>query len=316
MHPTHHGISTLSLDSLDRWIAALRAIPPAARVYDVTPRRAELEFGITSAIANLLADRGLPRSSFEGEARFSWGDLHYVALRLGSARIYLRTMRSWARSVAEAALSGSRMVGLRYRTYASPGAIVDVLLPEGQRVRTVIGPDHIAAALDVRMASCDVAFPASVQRVLHEAAALDFYLLPRTLSGDLDFARRTGLADCVTASRIVASECQQRGIEARMAFGLVLAPPLGTLHEWAEIRMGDIWAPADPLLLSILGRFAALDPSRWSCTHSPNGVLLRLADCETPIVDAADGPVQTSFVVSVGEQHASPRTSQPIPLAT
>jgi hypothetical protein len=297
-----HGFSTVSLDSVDYWIAAVRAIPQAARVYDVTPRRAELEFGITPSMANLLADRGLPRSSFEGEARFSWGDLHYIALRLGSARIYLRTMRSWARSVAEAALTGSRMIWLRYRTYASPGATVDVLLPEGRRVKAVIGPDQIAATLNLRMASWDGAFPPSVQRVLHQAAALDFYILPPTLVGDVDFARRTGIADCATASRIVVSECQQRGIEARMAYGLVLAPPLGTLHEWAEIRMGDIWAPADPLLLTVLGRFAGLDRSRWSCAHSPKAVLLRLADCETPIVAATDGPVGTSFVVSVGEQ--------------
>ena len=306
MNAKDHGLSTVSLDSVDRWIAALSTIPPAARVYDVTPRRAELEFGITSAIANLLADRGLPRSSFEGEARFCWGDLHYIAMRLGSARIYLRTMRSWAHSLAEAALSGSRMIWLRYRTYASPGATVDVLLPEGRRAKAVIGPDRIAATLNVRTASWDGVFPPSVQRILHQAAALDFYLLPRTLSCDIDFARRTGLGACETASRIVVSECQERGIEARMAFGLILAPPLGTLHEWAEIRMGDIWAPADPLLLAILERFAALDPSRWSCTHSPNAILLRLADRETPVVDAADGPVETSFVVSVGEPSSTP----------
>jgi len=194
------------------------------------------------------------------------------------------------------------MVWLRYRTYASPGAIVDVLLPEGRRVNVGIGPDRIAATLNLRMASWDGSFPRSVRRVLHEAAALDFYILPEPLIGDVDFARRTGIADCATASRIVVSECQQRGIEARMAYGLVLAPPLGTLHEWAEIRMGDIWVPADPLLLTVLGRFAGLDSSRWSCTHSPNAVLLRLADCETPIVAAADGPVDTSFVVSVDEQ--------------
>ena len=301
MNATDHGISTVSLDSVDRWIAALRAIPPAARVFDVTPRRAELEFGITSAIASLLAERGLPRSSFEGEARFSWSDLHYIALRLGSARIYLRTMRSWTDSLTETARSGSRMIWLRYRTYADPGTSVDVLLPEGRRVKAVIGPDHIAATFNVRMASWDSTFPPSVQRLLHQAAALDFYY-SETLSGDLDFARRTGLADCVTASMIVVSECQQRGIEARMAGGLIVAPPLGTVHQWAEIRVGDSWVPADPLLLSVLARFAGLDPSRWSCTHSPNAILLRLADGETSIVDAADGPVETSFVVSVGEQ--------------
>jgi hypothetical protein len=220
-------------------------------------------------------------------------------------------MRSWAQSVANAALGGSQMIGLRYRTYANPGAIVNVLLPEGRRVKAVIGPDQIVARLNVRMANGESAFPSSVQRVLHHAAAFDFYILPPTLSGDLDFARRTGLASCSTASRIVVSECQQRGIEARMAYGLVVAPPLGTLHEWAEIRMGDIWAPADPLLLSVLGRFAGLDPSRWPCTHSPTSLLLRLADCETPIVDAAGGPVQTSFVVTVGEQATSPRASDP-----
>ena len=76
-----------------------------------------------------------------------------------------------------------------------------------------------------------------------------------------------------------------------MAYGLLLAPPLGTPHQWAEIRLGDIWAPADPLLLSILGRFAGLDASRWPCTHSPNAVLLHLAACKTPIVDGPSGPV-------------------------
>jgi hypothetical protein len=312
MNAKDNEILTVPLDAVDRWIAALGAVPPAARVYDVTPRRAELEFGITSTIANLLSDRGLPRSSFEGETRFAWADLHYIALRLGSARLYLRTMRSWAHCVANAAQCGSQMIGLRYRTYATPGATVDVLLPEGRRVKAVIGPDQIVATLNVRMTNCESAFPPSVQRVLHQAAAFDFYMLPRALSGDLAFARRTGLASCATASRIVVSECQQRGIEARMAYGLVLAPPLGTPHEWAEIRMGDTWAPADPLLLSILGRFAGLDASRWPCTHSPAAVLLRLAASKTPIVDGAAGPVQTSFVVSVGEQAASPRTSLPI----
>lgn len=308
-------ISTVPLDAVDRWIAALGAIPSAARVYDVTPRRAELEFGITPAIANLLADRGLPRSSFAGEPRFAWSDLHYVALRLGSARLYLRTMRSWAHSVANAAQCGSQMIGLRYRAYASPGATVDVLLPEARRVKAVVGPDKIVARLNVHMANCESGFPPSVQRVLRQAAAFDFYMLPPALAGDLDFARRTGLAGCLTASRFVVGGCQQRGIEARMAYGLLLAPPLGTPHEWAEIRLGDIWAPADPLLLSILGRFAGLDASRWPCTHSPNAVLLRLASCKTPIVDGVGGPVETSFVVTVGEPVASPRTSVRTPRA-
>jgi hypothetical protein len=208
------------------------------------------------------------------------------------------------------------VIGLRYRTYARPGATVDVLLPEGQRVTAVVGPDQIVARLDVPMANCESAFPPSVQRILHQAAAFDFYILPPTLAGDLAFARRTGLAGCLTASRCVVSECQQRGIEARMAYGLLLAPPLGTPHEWAEIRLGDFWAPADPLLLSILGRFAGLDASRWPCTHSPSAVLLRLAARKTPIVDGPDGPVETSFVVSLGEQATSPHTSPPRPCAT
>jgi hypothetical protein len=301
------------LDAVDRWIAALGAIPSAARVYDVTPRRAELEFGITAAIVNLLSDRGLPRSSLDGEARFAWSDLHYIALRLGSARLYLRTMRSWAHAIANAARCESQTVELRYRTYASPGATVDVLLPEARRAKAVVGPDQIVARLSVQMANCATAFPPSVQRVLRQAAAFDFYILPPTLAGDLDFARRTGLAGCMTASRLVVSECRRRGIEARMAYGLLLAPPLGTPHEWAEIRLGDIWAPADPLLLSILGRFAGLDPLRWPCTHSPNAVLLRLAACKTPIVDGPSGPLETSFVVSVGEPATSARTSLPTP---
>jgi hypothetical protein len=298
---TKEAISAVPLDEVDRWIAALGAVPPAARVYDVTPRRAELEFGITPGLANLLSDRGLPCSSFEGEVRFAWSDLHYIALRLGSARLYLRTMRSWAHALANAAQYGPQMLGLRYRTYAPPGVTVNVLLPEGRRVKVVIGPDQIVARLNVHMSDCERVFPPSVQRVLQQATAFDFYFLPPSLAGNLAFARRTGLAACLTASRFVVSECQKCGIEARMAYGLLLAPPLGTSHEWAEIRLGDTWAPADPLLLSILGRFAGLDASRWPCTHSPSAILLRLADRKTPIVDGTDGPVETSFVVSVGE---------------
>jgi hypothetical protein len=181
---------------------------------------------------------------------------------------------------------------------------VDVLLPEGRRVKAVIGPDQVAATFSVRMASSDGTFPLSVQQLLHQAAALDFYLSD-TLSGDLDFARRTGLADCVTASMIVVDECHQRGIEARMAGGLIVAPPLGTPHQWAEIRVGDAWLTADPLLLNVLVRFAGLDPSRWSCTDSPNAILLRLADREPSVVEALDGPVETSFVVTIGEQSSS-----------
>ena len=292
-------VSSVPLEAVDRWIAALGAIPPAARVYDVTPRRAELEFGITSADAELLSDHGLARSSFEGEARFAWSDLHYIALRLGSARLYLRTMRSWAYAVSTAARCASQTVGLRYRTYASPGTTVDVLLPDGRRETTVVGGDQIVAKLDLHTAHRENTFPAGVRHLLHEAAALDFYILPPTLAGDVAFARRTGLSGCLTASRLVVSECQRRGIEARMAYGLLLAPPLGTPHEWAEIRLGDTWAPADPLLLRILERFAGLDASRWPCTHSPSAVLLRLADHQTAIVEGPDGPAATSFVVSL-----------------
>ena len=293
--------STLPLDAVDRWIAALGAIPSDARVYDLTPRRAELEFGITPAIASLLCDRGLPRSFSEGETRFAWSDLHYIALRLGTARLYLRTMRSWAHSLVNAAERGSQMISLRYRTYASPGATVDVLLPEGRRVTALVGPDQIVASLNVQMRNCERAFPSSVQRVLHEAAAFDFYLLPTALPDKLAFARRTGLCGCLIASQFVVSECRQRGIEARMAYGLMLAPPLGTHHGWAEILVGDVWIPADPLLLTILGRFGGLDASRWPCTFSPRAVLLRLADDETPIVNGPEGPVATSFVVNAGE---------------
>jgi hypothetical protein len=295
---TADEVSVLPLDAADRWIATLAAVPPAARVYDVTPSRAQREFGITAAMADLLAERGLPRARADGEGAFAWSDLHYIALRLGSARLYLRTMRSWAGAVARAR---AQAVGVRYRTYATVGTTVEVLLPEGRSEETVVGSDQVVASFSVGPAREAVAFPADVQEVLGEAAALDFYILPPTLAGDLDFVRRTRLSGCMTASRLVVDECRRRGIDARMAYGLLLAAPLGTPHEWAEIRVGDEWAPADPLLLSILGRFAGLDTTRWPSTHSPNAVLLRLATRETPIVRGPDGPANTSFMVGVGE---------------
>ena len=63
------------------------------------------------------------------------------------------------------------------------------MLPEGRRVEAVIGPDQVVAKLNVHVANCEIPFPPNVQRVLHEAAAFDFYFLPPTLAGDLAFVR-------------------------------------------------------------------------------------------------------------------------------
>ncbi len=293
---------TLPLDTIDRWIATLDAVPADARVYEVVPRRAELEFGISPAIAAVLCDRGLARTHVDGEVRYAWSDLHYIALRLGSARVYLKTMHSWANALTGAEQSRSPAFAVRYRTYATPGVTAAVLLPARRRVKTVVGADQIVASFEVRPANDDVPFPPVIQRVLQQAAGFDFYLLPAALAGDVEFARRTGLAGCMTASRFVVSECRALGIEARMAYGLLLSRPLATPHEWAEIRLADTWVPADPLLLTILARFAGLDASRWPCTRSPRSVLLHLAGSKVPIVEGPTGPLQTSFPVELTGQ--------------
>ena len=286
--------------ALDDWIERLRLIPDAERRFDVGLHAAQQTFAIDEPTARELAARGLPSATEDGEPRFCETDLHYVGLRLGTAMTHRTAMRLWAGALTDAAAREQTRVEVRCSPYARPGAEVDVLVPPGEWVRAEVAPNRRATSFEVRAPGVWPPFPEILRDLLHDIAALDFCLMPGNLYGSAAFARATRLADCGSAAFMLVEECARLGIEARTAFGLLLARPYATPHHWADIRVGETWVAADPLLLALLAGTTELDPTAWPPTRSPGSVLVRAADRQVPLVrDVGGQPLEASFLVKL-----------------
>lgn len=134
--------------------------------------------------------------------------------------------------------------------------------------------------------------------LLAELADYDFCWLRPPLEADLAFVRRTRLANCRSTAGLLVAEAPRLGVEARLAHGLLLAPPYSTPHNWAELRVDGEWVALDPLLLGLLARFAGLDAAAWPPPRSPGAILLRLTEPGTPLVTATDdgAPLEATFL--------------------
>jgi len=280
----------------DDWVARLRQIPDAHRDFVVDLERAELEFGLDEVAVRELVARGLPCMQTAEGLLLAAGDLHYLGLRLGCATVYLNIMRGWERALTRAAERDETPMAVRCIAYAEEGTAVSVIVGPGERQDGHIDADQVAAGFAVRMSSAWPPVDPALGELWRDVAGLDFCWLPQALQEDVGFVRRTGLSDCASAARLLADECTRRGCEARTGFGLLLAPPIATQHNWVELREREgRWVPSDPMLLALLTRYAGLDPAAWPPTRSPGAVLLRLADRATPLVYAGDEPIEASF---------------------
>jgi hypothetical protein len=282
----------------ESWIARLRLIPDDCREFSVDLKRAKLEFGVDDLLAQRLITLGIPYANAHGSPRFAAADLHYIGLRLGCATTYLEVMRLWAAALTVSAMCDWVEVEIRCVPYATPGTRVQILGPRGTAT-AVIGPDRTAANFGISIPGQWPTLDPALGDLLSDIASLDFCWIPEPVGADIDFARRTRLADCASASKLLVEECHARGIEARTAYGLLLALPYSTPHNWAEIRTGDDWIPADPLLLALLVEYADLDATAWPPSRCPGGVLLRLADRATPIVLAGEQPLGATFLTKI-----------------
>jgi hypothetical protein len=282
---------------LETWVERLRLIPDAERAFDIDLRAAAATFAIEEPLARELAARGVPCAWEEREPRFCLTDLHYVGLRIGRATTHRTAMRLWASALADAAERERTDVDVRCSPYGRPGADVEVLVPPGVWRPATIGPNRLATTFPVHRPGRWPAFPAALDDLLREVAALDFCLMPGDLYGDADFARRTGLADCGSAARLLAQECRRLGVEARPSFGLLLARPYATPHHWTDIRAEGQWVPADPLLLALLAGHTELDAVAWPPERSPGSILVRLGERQIPLVRAGEQPLEASFLV-------------------
>lgn len=286
-------------DELDEWIARLREIPDAERAFAVGPEQAEREFGFDPQAVRDLVARGLPHADGEAGPLLWVSDVQYLGLRLGCARVYQGVLNRWASALTSLSARSETPVAIRCRAYADPGTTVALLAPDGGRVRGAAGE---LLSFETTMRGLLPPLPMQMERtlgaLLADCASYDFCWLWPPLETDLAWVRRTRIANCRAAAGLLVEEAPALGVEARVAYGLLLAPPYSTPHNWAEVRTDDGWVALDPLLLSLLSRFAGLDPAAWPPHRSPGAILLRLADPGTPLVVDADSgaPLEATFL--------------------
>ncbi|HEX7290315.1 MAG TPA: transglutaminase domain-containing protein [Conexibacter sp.] len=290
-----------SRKQLDGWIARLREIPDAERDFTVGGEQAEREFGFDAAAVRKLIARGLPHAEGDdGSGPLLWSsDLQYLGVRLGCARVYQGVLNRWASALTSLSARAETPVAIRCRAYAEPGATVELLAPGGARVRAAGGAP---LGFETTMRGLLPPLPPQLERTLGERladyASYDFCWLWPPLETDLAWVRRTRIANCRAAAGLLVEEAPALGVEARLAYGLLLAPPYSTPHNWAEVRTDDGWVAVDPLLLSLLARFAGLDAAAWPPQRSPGAILLPLAAPGTPLVTDADSgaPLEATFL--------------------
>jgi hypothetical protein len=290
-------------DEIDGWIARLRLIPDAERDFAVGSEQAEREFGFDPEAVEELIARGLPCARADDGPLLWATDLQYLGLRLGRGRVYQGVLNRWAGALTSFSARAETPVAIRCRAYAAAGTTVELLAPGGGRVRAEAGSGGAAPlGFETTMRGEPAPLPGELTELLRELlsdlAAHDFCWLRPPLEADLAFVRRTRLANCRSTAGLLVEEAPRLGVEARLAHGLLLAPPYSTPHNWAEVRTDDGWVALDPLLLGLLARFAGLDAAAWPPQRSPGAILLRLSEPGTPLVRAADtgAPLEATFL--------------------
>jgi hypothetical protein len=294
-------------DEIDGWIARLRLIPDAERDFAVGPEQAEREFGFDADAVEQLLARGLPCARTDGGPLLWATDLQYLGLRIGCGGVYQGVLNRWSGALTSFSARAETPVAIRCRAYAPAGTAVELLAPGGGRVRAEAGSGGAGrsastlgfqATMRGELAPLPDELADVLAELLADLAAHDFCWLRPPLEADLDFVRRTRLANCRSTAGLLVEEAPRLGVEARLAHGLLLAPPYSTPHNWAEVRTGDGWVALDPLLLGLLARFAGLDADAWPPARSPGAILLALTEPGTPLVTAAGGrtPLEATFL--------------------
>lgn len=293
-------------------VRRVRAIPASLRRYDCGASDALSHFGLDADALDALVDAGLPHSDAP-ERRYEFADLHYLGLALGTAGIYAATVRRWATALVQLSASGSTRLEIavipRFDRAASSEVDGTVHLPEGDR-HVILKDGRVAAKIRVSAhGRWPTIPPPAAHAVASVARELDFCMLPAAAQGDVALARRTGLADCWTAARLLIEECRAIGVEARMGHGLLLSIPFSTVHSWAELRVDGGWVPVDPVMVKLMRSIGGLDADAWPWSRSIGALCLRICDERRPLVESPSGEVSATFLTQLDEARLAPAPS-------
>ncbi|MBV8084926.1 MAG: transglutaminase domain-containing protein [Chloroflexi bacterium] len=302
------GSLELTSPAVEKVMANVGHVPRHMRKFTVEERSARLLYGLRSEVLAELREQGLPSLSQDGRTLYDEDDLSNVSLYLGTKSLQRGAMQTWASTLeAIAGAPDSPSFRVSYATSGEPphGIHSAVLsLPNGQAETVEWTGPGIVKTLEWRNPTTWPPASGRLRELIEAVAAVDFWILPDALAADTAFARQNRLLDCRTSARMLFEDCQREDIPARIWFGLLLSPPVSTLHSWVECLVEGVWTPYDPLILSTLSSLMELDAATWPPYRSPGAMLLPLAPglCDLVRDERGQGVTVSYLTEMVGSQ--------------
>ena len=276
---------------LSALVERLLSVPNQLRLFACDPAEAKRMYGLDERLLGELTAIGLPYEATGDGRRYSYADMHYLGLRLGTAVFHLRTFAAWARRIRPSTGLDRSRLRVHYVPHLADGVTAtegSVLLPDG-RIETMLHSQQPAAEAVVSLQWSWPAIDRRLAAVIEEMSRADHYMFD--LNGNLLDDEYPGcvVTDCRLSARALAARCGELGYATRWSYGMIAAPMFSVRHFWVDVQVGDVWVPVDAVVLGLLRRFQAIQPADWPATASLGGLLVRLSEDWEPIVADARG---------------------------
>ncbi|MFI8420374.1 transglutaminase-like domain-containing protein [Streptomyces sp. NPDC085479] len=268
-----------------RVLAPLLLVPASRRHFRLPLSALEKAYGMTAPLVDELTALGLPRRETPDGPLFDENDIASLSLhlRLPSARravmaFWIRALRRLTSDGAPPAHRVDVTVGCPDPGHEGP-CRYEADLGEGGAggvFETGPEPQRILASLTLTASGRPRELPPLLRELCEEFREVDYYLLPGDAGADPDLLGRTGIADCILMAQALVDAARARGVEARLAGGLLVAVPFSSTHTWAECRVDGTWLPVDPLLPKALAAWGVPGAELWPPTLAPVGLFHRL----------------------------------------
>lgn len=276
------------VDDLSSLCDQLRRVPREATDYGLVDEAARTQFGVGDPELEALRNAGLHGTSVAGEPTYAGFDLHYIGLRRRCATDVLAGIQLWRSSLERLTAAGETEIKITYIPKvpdATDEAVHGVAVLPGATDQPV-ALRHLtpAAAFTTTQRASWPVLPDDARLILEDVARFELCLLPARFAGDLELARELRLVDCWTGAMLVVDGCRRIGRRARLASGLMVVLPFSMPHTWAEVDVDGIWTPVDPINMTMMQRWAGLDPDVWPHHRSPGAMLAPLVwDLPAPV---------------------------------
>lgn len=290
-------------EQLRSLVALLVKIPDGARKFSVSGDEAWHSYRLSDEDLQFMAAAGLPLRRIGATVYYDAYDLLNVSVHLGTSPLSRMMRRFWPAALNCSSGTSEIMYEIRYQPQCpapehAGRCSYELAAPGGERVLRVVDASDTTPVLrvQVRMPANWPDLPREVCAVLDAASKdLVFMWLPRSLAGDVDFLRRTRLANCVGYTKLLYQESRQRGVAARMSYGLVVAPPFSIPHYWVEFRVGRVWVPADPVLINAMTGWGVLGRDHWHPNRPTGSIFARIASRWTPLAAHDGAPAEVTL---------------------